>query len=616
MCGICGYIGKRKITHEELQACNDTMVHRGPDDSGIVCYTEDKIQIALAHRRLSILDLSKLGHQPMESHDGIVAVAFNGEIYNYRELKKEINYPFQSNSDTEVIIAAYLQWGIGFLQHLDGMFAVALYDRKQKKLLLVRDKLGKKPLYCYENDGDIFFASTLNAIMKYPEFHSELDRDSIRQLLVRAYIISPYTIFTKVRKVNPGELWVCDGEKIEIRKYWELYHHYETARLSFSGTYDEAKNELDKRLSQAVTKRLHADVPVGVLLSGGIDSSLVALQAVRNSKEQVHTYTIGFSDKKYNEAEYAKAIAEYLGCRHHELYIDESFLLDILNQVEIAYDEPFADSSQIAMMIVAKQARESGVKVLLSGDGGDELFCGYPIYHVEKIAQKLDRIGGIIYKALPDCWLQKLPFYVRSIVFNRDERFKTQFNMIGYRSLVDEMIPGKSVLYDESEIFESDWIVRRMMLDQKSYLPDDNLCKVDRASMFYSVEVRSPILDDEVVDFAHSIKQSYRCSGRITKKIMRDILYEGIPKSMLERPKMGFSIPTEEWLKGALKEELVAFSRQEHLRNQGIFEPKKSQNIIDEWLNNKTKASRGRNYKEIMWAFYIFQKWYQKYIAL
>lgn len=614
MCGICGYIGKRRISYSDLERCNEAMVCRGPDDAGTIIFEEAEQIVALAHRRLSIIDVSSAGHQPMTSVDKNIVIVFNGEIYNYLELKKELSYPYRSHTDTEVIIAAYLKWGIDCLSHLNGMFALAIYDRRLHKLFLARDKMGKKPLYCYQKGSEFFFASTMEAIMRYPFFNSEIDQQSVRRLLTRAYIVSPYTIFQDVKKIEPGEVWEINSNSYKRIHYWNLLENYDSLNNVFAGDYRDAKDELKYYLTQSIKNRLHADVPVGVLLSGGIDSTLVAAIASRVSNSPIHTYTIGFYDKTYNEAEFAKQVANIIGSQHHEMYIDESNLLNMLDYIQDAYDEPFADSSQVAMMAVARMAKESNVKVLLSGDGGDELFCGYPLYADERIAQKIDWIGAIINGVFGEEWERRLPFYVRAISQNRDKRYKTQFNLLGYRSVVDKMLPGECVLYDESLIHEKNWARKKMLLDQKSFLPDDNLCKVDRASMHYSIEVRSPLLDDNLVNLSHSLKYSYLCKGKSTKRILRDILYEYVPKEVMERPKMGFSIPTDSWLKGGLREELTTYSRADYLKMQGIFVPDITERIVDNWLDTKKPAPRGRNYKEIIWAFYMFQKWYQKYI--
>lgn len=615
MCGICGHIGKRNISYEEIERCNNLMWHRGPDSSGIIKLEGEGFHVALAHRRLSIIDLSISGCQPMRSFDNKITVIFNGEIYNYRELKCELQYPFRTNSDTEVVIAAYRKWGIDCLLHFNGMFALSIYDSETERLFLARDRLGKKPLYCYEDDGNIFFASTLKAVMACPYFKSSMDVDAIRMLLTRAYVISPYTVFEKVKKVEPGELWeIREGSHIQKKRYWDLYHHYDDIKKCFIGGYAEAKTAVKEKLMKAVRLRLHADVPIGVLLSGGIDSTLVAAVAVEMSEQPVQTYTIGFHDKRYDEAVFAKQIADFLRTDHHELYIDEEDLISVIDVLQDAYDEPFADSSQIAMMYVAKMASDNGIKVLLTGDGGDELFCGYPIYKDEKIAQNIDWMGGFLYYFGLGKGDADIPFPVKVIVANRDRRYKTQFNMLGYRKVVDSILPGNSVLYDESEIHEKDWAVKKMLLDMRSYLPDDNLCKVDRASMYFSVEARSPILDDEVVALALSLKQKYRYQNGVSKRILRDVLYDIVPKEMMERPKMGFSVPIGEWLRGRMREELLSYSRRGFLQKQGIFSPNETEAIIDQWLGIKTKAPRGRNYKEIMWAFYMFQKWYLKYM--
>lgn len=612
MCGICGYIGKTEIHRDDLKKMNNYMCKRGPDDSGEIVFKDKNYCIGMGHRRLSIIDLSEKGHQPMISYDNRVILVFNGEIYNYKELKEELDYPFTSDSDTEVIIASYLKWGMDCVTHFNGMFALALYDKEIHKLFLARDRFGKKPLYVYKNRNSFIYASSLYSIITNRMFNHEFDRETLKNYLVRTYSVSPKTIYKNVFKVCPGEVWEIENGIKNCWKYWDLYKQYDELKCTYKGNYNEAKSDLRKILEKAVLYRMHADVPVGILLSGGIDSSLVAMIAANVSKKPIETFTIGFEDKKFNEALYAKEIANKLGTKHHELYIGEKELLSLLDDIQEAYDEPFADSSQIATMHVAKLASDNGIKVLLSGDGGDEFFCGYRTYQDLYIAQRIDWIGEILSKfgLGSDKISKRLPFAVSAIISNRNPIYKTQFNMKNYIDTASQMIENGDVLFDESVINEKNWAIRRMLLDANTYLADDILHKVDRATMFYSVEARNPILDINTVKFAFSIKQTYKQLGKKSKRILRDLLYTGIPKEFFERPKSGFSVPISKWMKELLKEELKYYSSISFLKNQGIFNPELTERLIHKWIDNNDIPGRGQNMQEVIWAFYNFQKWF------
>ena len=377
MCGICGYISRKNISLDQLRNMNDTMYHRGPDDSGAEIYEmSGGWQVGFAQRRLSILDLSALGHQPMHSPDRRISVVYNGEIYNYLELKEELaDYPFRSNCDTEVIIAAYLKWGIRCVERFNGMFAIALYDRDTQEIYLIRDRIGKKPLYYWYEDGNLVFASELKPIMKCPEFRGEIERRVLSRYLFQQYINAPESIYQRVYKLEPGGILRFSEGEIKTWKYWDVKKVYHEALQDLTD-YEDAKEELKETLKKAVKARMIADVPLGSFLSGGYDSSLVTAMAQECSESPVKTFSIGFHEEKYNEAKYAKAVADYLGTNHTELYIGEQDMFDMVESIPTYYDEPIADSSEIATMMVSKLAREH-VTVALSGDGGDEFFCGY-----------------------------------------------------------------------------------------------------------------------------------------------------------------------------------------------------------------------------------------------
>lgn len=629
MCGICGYISKKNITLEQLREMNDTMFHRGPDDGGEEIYpASDGYRIGFAQRRLSILDLSMLGHQPMHSVNKRISVVYNGEIYNFQELKKELaDYPFRSNCDTEVIIAAYLKWGIQCIERFNGMFAIALYDRETDSVYLVRDRIGKKPLYYWYEDRNLVFASELKPIMKCPGFHGEIAQGVLSRYLFQQYINAPESIYKNVYKLEPGAVLQFTKGQIKTWKYWDIKEVYAKAQADPVGSYEEAKAQLKELLKKSVASRMIADVPLGSFLSGGYDSSLVTAIAQEHSSEPVKTFSIGFHEEKYNEAKYAEAVAKYLGTNHTELYIGEQDMFDLVESIPKYYDEPFADSSEIATMMVSKLAREH-VTVALSGDGGDEFFCGYNIYENVAQAQKLDVLGGIVHgicrlPGLKQVHMEdKLPFKVRVIAGNREKESKTQFGAGNYlvkaKAMVGELPAGETALpihyLTESSYGVKDWQVRRMLLDMDTYLSGDILCKVDRASMKYSLESRCPILDTDVMEFSYRIPHQYKYAGRDKKHILKDIAYDYIPKELLERPKVGFGVPLDKWLRGPLKDQLLDYSSYDYLKKQNIFDAGYVSDMIQSYVvTGDAGPATGANYSKLSWSFFVFQQWYEMY---
>lgn len=624
MCGICGFFSKNKITEEQLTGMNDTMYHRGPDDCGVEIYpAKGDYSVGLAQRRLSILDLSPLGHQPMHSKDGRVSLVYNGEIYNFLQIKEELaDYPFVSTCDTEVILAAYLKWGISCIDKLNGMFAIAIYDRQEEKLYLVRDRIGKKPLYYYYENSNLVFASELKPIMKCPGFVPEIRKDVIPRFLYQQYLCGPDSILTDVYKVLPGEIVCFDAGKIDKWHYWDLKKVYQQKKNTFSGDYEQAKDELKDLLRTSVKERLVADVPVGTFLSGGYDSSLITAIAREVSDGPVKTFSIGFHEKKYNEAEYAKEVAAHIGCDHMEMYIGEADMFSLVESIPAYYDEPFADPSQIPSMLVSKLAKQK-VTVVLSGDGGDELFCGYNIYEKVRQAQKLDRLGLVAGKVGELLHItEKYPFKVRVIAGNRNPETKTQFVAGNYLQIAESMVlrkEGETFLpgyYDFESLYqEKNWQARRMLLDMDTYLPEDILCKVDRASMKYSLEGRCPILDKRVIEYAMSLPHEFKYKDGCKKRILKDLVYDYIPRELMERPKVGFSVPLDKWLRGPLKERVLSLSTKEYLNTQGIFDVDYMQNFLDNYMQKgDAGAGTGENYSGLVWAYFMFQKWYENYM--
>ena len=625
MCGICGYLSKKTISVEDLTRMNDTMYHRGPDDSGAEIYDVGKgYTLGLAQRRLSIQDLSPLGHQPMHSPDKRISLVFNGEIYNFKELREELaDYTFISTCDTEVIIAAYLKWGIECVKKIHGMFAIALYDRETDTLYLVRDRIGKKPLYYYKENDGMIFASELKPIMETPGFQGRINEEIVGQYLFQLYINAPASIFKDVYKVQPGEVLEYHNDEIKTWKYWDIATVYAQKQKEIITDYAECKARLKDALLEATRKRMIADVPLGAFLSGGYDSSLITAMAQSISKEPVKTFSIGFNEEGYNEAIYAKKVSEHLGTKHTEMYIDENDMLAMVADLPTYYDEPFADSSQIATMLVSKLARQD-VTVTLSGDGGDEFFCGYNIYPSVAQAQQLDLLGGLTYHAanLPGLKqmhvLDKLPFRVQVVARNRNPLTKTQISGFSYIRTIRDLLlePGVHERFEiEDRYEEKNWQIKRMLVDMDTYLPGDILCKVDRASMKYSLESRCPILDTDVMELSFQIPHEYKYSQGVKKKILKDIAYDYIPKELLDRPKVGFGVPIDKWLRGALREELLSYCDTTFLKEQGIFKPEKTKAFVQNYLQTGDKGrGTGANYSKIVWSYFAFQQWYVKFM--
>ena len=623
MCGICGFYSKKEIRRGQLEGMNDTMIHRGPDDAGAEIFDErDGYRVGLAQRRLSILDLSPLGHQPMHAADGRVSLVFNGEIYNFEELRAQLpGYPFRSRCDTEVLLAAYEAWGISFVEKCSGMFAIALYDRQDGSLYLIRDRIGKKPLYYWEDGQNLVFGSELKAIMACPGFPRTLRRDVLPRYLFQQYIPEPDTVFEQVFQLLPGEmLRFCRG-RAKKERYWSIPGKYREGMADPVTDYGEGKARLKELLTAAVKRRMIADVELGTFLSGGYDSSLVTAIAAGLSEKPVKTFSIGFEEAAYDESGYAEKIASCLGTEHTKRIITEKEMFDLVESIPKYYDQPFADSSQIPTMLVSALAKEK-VTVALSGDGGDEFFCGYGLYDKLYQAQRLDRLGGLVYGlcGLPGLkqakTLEKLPFSVQVIAKNRDSRMKTQLCSPHYLDCVRKMAgEGEVRFLQEAGYGVKDWQVRRMLLDMETYLPGDILCKVDRASMKYSLEARCPILDRDVMEYSFRLPQSFKYKNGTKKKILKEIAWDYLPKELLERPKKGFSVPMDKWLAGPLKERLLDYADAGFLKRQGLFCPEYTQAFVGKWLGRgDAGAGSGANDSKILWAFFIFQQWYERWM--
>ena len=627
MCGICGFVSKQDISVQRLKDMNDTMYHRGPDDSGEEIYDmPDGYHVGLAQRRLSILDLSASGHQPMHSNDKQISIVFNGEIYNFKELREQLrDYEFHSTCDTEVILAAYLKWGIACLEKLNGMFAICIYDRNLQEVFLARDRIGKKPLYYYYKNNNLVFASELKPIMCCPDFEKEIHTEILARYLCIQYIADPDTVFRNVYKLAPGSVLRFKGGEINTWKYWDIKSAYKAGIKEPVKDYKEAKSGLKEILGQAVADRMVADVPIGTFLSGGYDSSLISAIATEYSDTPVKTYCIGFGEKEFNEAVYAKKIAQYLGTDHTELYIAEQDMMEMVDSIADYYDEPFADSSQIPSMLVSHLAKQD-VTVVLSGDGGDEFFCGYDAYEKVRQAQLFEFPGAVVggISQLPGIKnkdiISRLPSKIQIVAGNRDAQTKTQFSTRYYMKHIYPMLldseSQQSCLFENERKYEvRNWQIRRMLLDMETYLPADILCKVDRASMKYSLETRCPILDTRVMEYSFRIPHKFKYNKGSKKYILKDLAYDYIPKDLLERPKQGFGVPINKWLRGPLKEQLTDYADTNFLKEQGIFNPEYMQNFLKRYFDGTCGGKTdGSDYSQYVWAFFVFQMWYKKWM--
>ena len=624
MCGICGFYSIREEKIEELIEMNSTMIHRGPNDHGEEIYSiRNGYSVGLAQRRLSIVDLSVRGHQPMHSSNGRVTVIYNGEIYNFQDLKEELqDYPFCSNCDTEIIIAAYLKWGVDCVKKFNGMFSIALLDREDDSLYLVRDRIGKKPLYYYKENDNIFFGSELKPIMKVNGFEKRINVDIIGNYLHHMCVPTPYSVFENVYKLNPGSILRFRYGEVKLWKYWDVADKHNELKNREIREFECVKEELKIKLKEAVKRRMIADVPIGAFLSGGYDSSLVCAIAQELSDKPIKTYCIGFEQKEINEAEYAKKVARYLQTDHTEMYISSNDMVNLIEDLPYYYDEPFADSSQIATMLVSKLARKD-VTVVLSGDGGDEFFGGYNVYSKLQHAQRIDLLGAIIYYAKKIPWIKEfcdpnLTLIQRMVSDSRDKNIKTQIGVNTYIEVIHKILlhEGVSCYYPiETRYKEKKWDIRRMLLDMDTYLPNDILCKVDRASMKYSLECRCPLLDKEVMEYSYKIPQKMKVANGDQKKILKSIAYDYIPRKLLDRPKAGFCVPVNVWLRNQLKDKLEDYISSDFLIKQQIFNVRNTQKFILNYIKNGDQGKdSGANFSKLVWPYFVFQQWYEEYM--
>lgn len=644
MCGFAGFWSPTSSAGSPdpaatLARMTDAIIHRGPDDAGAWCDAE--AGIALGFRRLSILDLSPLGHQPMASANGRYVIMFNGEIYNFAELRDELvaqGAMFRGHSDTEILLAAIERWGFTVaIQRCVGMFAITLWDRDRRTLSLVRDRLGEKPLYYGLRQGTLLFGSELKALRQHPAWTGHIDRAALSLFLRHNYVPAPYSIYEGIQKVVPGTivtLHARDLEAGEVTTYWSPREVTELA-ASTPMTLDDqqAIDALDTLLRQTIRAEMVADVPLGAFLSGGVDSSVLVALMQAQSATPVRTFTIGFHEAGYNEAEHAKAVARHLGTEHTELYVTPQQAMDVIPRLPTIYDEPFADSSQIPTFLVAQLARQS-VTVSLSGEGGDELFGGYNRYFWGErlwrrlrtiprpirtlVGQSLRAVSPSRWDAIAEHLAGVIPKRYQVVTPGHKIHKAASFLGVGtsddmYRTLMTHWpdpagitgaVEPPTALTNPAAWPGYDNVVQRLMyFDLISELPDDILVKVDRASMAVSLESRAPFLDHRVVDFAWRIPLHQKLRNGQGKWILRQLLYRYVPPSLIDRPKMGFGVPIESWLRGPLRawaDELLAPDR---LTREGYLDPRLIRAAWDE------HQSGARNNAHLLWGTLMFQAW-------
>ncbi len=648
MCGFAGFIDLKAETSESdlrhhVQAMTQSLVHRGPDGFGL--WTEAQTGVALGHRRLSIIDLSEHGQQPMVSHSGQYILSYNGEIYNFPELREELTIagvgPFHGHSDTEIILEAIAEWGIDkALSKFIGMFALALWDRKSRRLILARDRVGIKPLYWGLTENLMIFGSELKALRAHHGWDVRVNQSALASYMRLGYLPAPYTIYENIQKLAPGHYLIFDLDNKKTREvhYWDplqIAQQGVTTRDNFVATDQEAIQHLDELLRQSVKCRMIADVPLGAFLSGGIDSSTVAALMQMQSTQPIKTFSIGFEEEGYNEAQHAKLVAQHLKTDHTELYVTPEQSLNLIPKLPQLYDEPFADSSQIPTYLVSQLARQH-VTVSLSGDGGDELFAGYNRYVMgPKLWQNFHRLPKMVRYALqkginilpPTTWnrlgaampmapnlLGDKLYKIHPLLSSLSSSQSFYQELISQWNTPEQLMPGTqeatTVLSQKDNATGLPTFLDRMQYwDLTTYLPGDILTKLDRASMAVSLEARVPLLDHRVVEFAWQLPQNMKIRDGKGKWLLRQVLDRYVPASLIDRPKMGFGVPIDTWLRGPLRDWAEDLLDENRLKQEGFFNP---QPIREKWQQH---LSNKQNWQHPLWTVLMFQAWKREWLG-
>lgn len=649
MCGLTGFFDSAATFGEAARTIAETMsrqlLHRGPDDAGIWC--DEQHGLVLAHRRLAIVDLSPMGHQPMHSACGRYVIVFNGEIYNHLELRRQLdasrNNAWRGGSDTETLLAAIAAWGMEeTLRRSVGMFAIVLWDRQTAELTLARDRFGEKPLYYGWQGNTFLFGSELKALKAHPAFGAGVDRRALAAMMRFGYVPAPHSIYQGIYKL-PAASWLrlrpVDGAAAMLapQAYWSLQQAISDGRQNpYQGSVENAVNDLEQVLRQSVRLQMMADVPLGAFLSGGVDSSLITAMMQAESSQPVQTYTIGFDEEDYDEAVHAREVAGHLGTIHTELYVSPQDALALIPALPAVYDEPFADSSQIPTMLVSRMARQH-VTVALSGDAGDEVFGGYNRYLLaDRLWGRMQHLPGPLAKLLAHCLTaipakrwdvmnqllgHLLPQRMQVAQFgNKVHKFADVLHCNSpealYLGLVSQWQQPESLVLDSSEaatLFDrpdawpqADGFVPWMMaMDSLTYMTDDILVKVDRAAMSASLETRAPFLDHRLVEFAWSLPHSMKVVNGQGKWILRQLLYKHVPKNLIERPKQGFAMPIAAWLRGPLRDWAEELLSEDRLRHDGYF------NVALVRKKWKEHVSGQKNWQAQLWCVLAFNSWLQ-----
>jgi asparagine synthase (glutamine-hydrolysing) len=623
MCGIAGMVGSerdRSVDQIEVQRMCDAIVYRGPDDEGFYV----KRQVGLGMRRLSIIDLST-GHQPIHNEDETIWVVFNGEIYNFQELRPELErlgHRFYTNTDTEVIVHLYEEYGSDCVKKLRGMFAIALWDEKKQVLLLARDRFGKKPLYYALHNGRLLFGSEIKTILAVSPELKEVDPQGVLDFFYFGYTPDPRTAFTKIKKLCGGHLLEFAGGEVKTREYWDLpqFASHEPS------SEEECLEELEERLFEAVRIRMISDVPLGALLSGGVDSSTVVALMSRASAKPVKTFSIAFSKQDFNETEYARIVAKKFETEHHELVVEADFERT-LNHLTTSLEEPFADSSMLPTYFVSKMAREH-VTVALAGDAGDELFAGYDRYQEALSRRKFDFIPSALGSAYRSFVYPRLPHSVRGRKFAYNITLPWQERYLDAMSFLPAL-DRETSLFSKSfravadhcqnpfEVFRSyfkkapatDPLSQLLYLDTKTYLNGDILTKVDRMSMLCSLEIRAPFLDHVFAEWVVGLPPNWKLRNGQQKYMLKKLAERvGVPREVLYRPKRGFSLPLVHWMRNELKQEMTRLLLEPKTLQRGYFEPGSIRNLLDEHIRGK------RDHSSVLWTLLVFELWHRNFL--